>query len=65
MADSGVCILGGAKGSVPVVIGSAGAALHPLAVIALQAFAPVDSRPVTMMIVVGVELAHARRLPLR
>ena len=60
VADSGVCILGGVEGPMPLVIGTAGAALHAPTVIAPRTFAPVNSRPVAMMVVVGVELTHDR-----
>src|SRR6266404_3450494 len=60
VTDSVVRILSRAKRPKPLVIGSAGTALHPPAMIAPRALAAVDPSPVAVMVVVGVEVAHYR-----
>ena len=58
MTDPGVRILSRGKRPVPLVVGAAGTSLYAPAVVAPWAFAPVDPCPVTMMIVVRVEVSH-------
>jgi hypothetical protein len=43
---------------VPLIIGAAGAALHSVAMVTPRTLAPMNPCPVSMMVVVGVELAH-------
>jgi hypothetical protein len=60
VADPGVGILSGVKRPMPLIIGATGTALHSVAMVAPWALAPVDPGSVTMVVVVGVELAHVQ-----
>jgi hypothetical protein len=63
--DSGIGILSRTKRPMPLIISSAGATLHASAVVAPLALSPVNSGTITMMVVVGVELAQDRPPPVK
>src|ERR1700730_10512174 len=60
--NAGVGILSSGKWAVPLVVGAAGTSLDALAMVAPRALGPVDPGPVTVMIIVSVELTHGRHL---